>query len=1658
MRKILIAVLLTLIASTARPVVQEANLNRGPLPADAVHAPGPDQVSLFNGSLTIPIQIGHPYSLNSFSYGITVAYNSGLWDHIERVSGANVYNQVLPNLHTNAGLGWFVTLGKLVKPGDVLNPANETILKDVTQAQHKFVSFMPGIPGDSYPEHPDNLDERNNHDFFYTRDGSFIRMYDSGYGDWIMEQPDGTIHRYGAPSGRLSRIEDRHGNFLKIEYWDEIYPITGAKYWRLTDSIGRVHYIRFRTDLPYDLQNGRELVDRIELQTHAGTAIYVFEYGTATLTRPLIRDADPQLPATMNMTLLTGILLPDGTRYSMTRPGGAPGYWLSANEGCVNPAEACRDTSGLLSRLTLPTGGSIEWRYDTWSFNPSGLDDPNDTARLQHTAGVARRQTLSSANAVLGTWDYEQTLSGDRFDALTTVTYPPGGDSLAPRRTTKHWFSTWTAATPGDNSVWGFTEPEYGLNLSRRYARLDNGITRFKSSELAPCAGCPSEQTNYASWATDGGFKRIQSALETWPDGTWASSDSSGWDGAGHYRQQTTGGNFPSGNHRIAFTNFNPDGLPAPTSPWLINDYDFQLVTEGSSTLKSQSCFDPSSPYLLRRRIMKDTSFLSMWPVPMNDEIPPPRRAAVLARNHPNDVVVEHAKDALGNVIVRASYGGDVQSLASGDLCSMNLPSERWYEDRRTYRFGTLESVRPWSRVPAAPMSFLTVDRTVWTSGFATAERDTAGVETLYEEYDLLGRLKRSRTVYPGLAAYQGDARVSTSYNPTQTLPRIVETRSLDPMYGTELAFSSVVFDDFGRVSKQRVKLPNGGIGESSQEFDANGWLKKSTQAGAAAGTVWSDFDAFGRPRAIVAPDGRMTTVSLNGRRSRAITVRRATAADTAGNPVETATTSTEYFDRQGRLWRVEEPAGANGAVVQTTYSYDPAGRVTSVNTTSGGSSQVRWAVYDGRGFLTAETNPEKNGTTYFGSFDPAGNPQRVWQNQQGNGLFDLLYTRDGIGRVTRVQYNSPAGWRDLKSFTYATGNSGTDYANGKLKTAVRHNWHDRFGLDVQVTETYAYTGRSGRVGSRTTSVSTGQLFSQSWEWNSLGEVSRTNYPSCGHWPCSASSPARSVDRSFTSGWLTSILGYASSIGYHPSGALNYLYHANGVTYQQQVDFLTGVRPSRLLATARSSTWDSGIYSYDGSGAISKIGADLFLYDAAGRLKEGSAHDTTTRKQLYGYDAFGNMTSKTTWFGSSASTVTLPTSPATNRLTDAGYDPAGNMTSRAAVNYLYDAASSLIALSQPIAGRDWVYVYTADDEKLWSYDLAQERSYWTIRDLGGKPLREWVNNGSTGVEQWSWSRDWVWRGEALLATHSVYGLMHVDVDHLGTPRLFTNASGYVAATQKFFPFGEDTGAYSGEPLRFTGHERASAYELYAIPPPLDYMHARWYSPEIGRFLSTDPIGGDPSMPGSFNRYSYVLNDPMNRIDPDGMLFRQAFKFFAGLGRLNGSITVHAYTDDYLAADAEREFARFVWESAGRRSRDASNFLTGFGDGAGMAAPVHAVDLRSIRAAWTSEVWSGHDPIDYDSLAYDTGEGWGRTIGTSAWVMGPSLSRAAFGKGAGMNTGHGGVWRLGRARYEGKQYFSFRGTALNGFVSKYPRIASLMRIDPNAPHLHFWRLP
>ncbi len=134
--------------------------------------------------------------------------------------------------------------------------------------------------------------------------------------------------------------------------------------------------------------------------------------------------------------------------------------------------------------------------------------------------------------------------------------------------------------------------------------------------------------------------------------------------------------------------------------------------------------------------------------------------------------------------------------------------------------------------------------------------------------------------------------------------------------------------------------------------------------------------------------------------------------------------------------------------------------------------------------------------------------------------------------------------------------------------------------------------------------------------------------------------------------------------------------------------------------------------------------------------------------------------------------------------------------------------------------------------------------------------------------------------------------------------------GQQVALHNYFPFGQEaTSAEADEiQLKFTGHERDKTGT--GSRSELDYMHARHCSPVLGRFLSVDPAkSAKPSAPGSWNRYSYAGNNPINEIDPNGRESRAAMALEQDIQRLmRGEITQEQYIENINARGMGALFA------------------------------------------------------------------------------------------------------------------------------------------------------
>jgi RHS repeat-associated protein len=138
-----------------------------------------------------------------------------------------------------------------------------------------------------------------------------------------------------------------------------------------------------------------------------------------------------------------------------------------------------------------------------------------------------------------------------------------------------------------------------------------------------------------------------------------------------------------------------------------------------------------------------------------------------------------------------------------------------------------------------------------------------------------------------------------------------------------------------------------------------------------------------------------------------------------------------------------------------------------------------------------------------------------------------------------------------------------------------------------------------------------------------------------------------------------------------------------------------------------------------------------------------------------------------------------------------------------------------------------------------------------------------------------------WGGESGGTASNIHWLVS---DHLGTPRMIFDQSGSLANVKRhdYLPFGEELfaptglrtialGYSGGDGVRqqFTSKERD-------FETGLDYFLTRYYASTQGRFTLADPLSAlasaHPNIPQSWNSYTYVLNNPLKLVDPDGLMW------------------------------------------------------------------------------------------------------------------------------------------------------------------------------------------
>ncbi len=237
--------------------------------------------------------------------------------------------------------------------------------------------------------------------------------------------------------------------------------------------------------------------------------------------------------------------------------------------------------------------------------------------------------------------------------------------------------------------------------------------------------------------------------------------------------------------------------------------------------------------------------------------------------------------------------------------------------------------------------------------------------------------------------------------------------------------------------------------------------------------------------------------------------------------------------------------------------------------------------------------------------------------------------------------------------------------------------------------------------------------------------------------------------------------------------------------------------------------------------------------------------------------------------------VLLDVAEGMNTVTVQATDVSGNTTTKqyqvnltaTGASYTYDANGNLATKSEGTSA--WTYTWDAENRltqvaangstvALFAYDPLGRR----VQKLAAGVTTKWTSDGSAILRQTGGSATVKFvQGSGIdepLAIDDGTALSYYHADSLGSIVKTTNATGAVSFTRRTDVWGNPQvgGATAG--YAFTGREWEPETALY-------YYRARFYDPEIGRFISEDPL----RFRGGENFYLYVDDDPANFADPSG---------------------------------------------------------------------------------------------------------------------------------------------------------------------------------------------
>ncbi|WP_274055478.1 RHS repeat domain-containing protein [Thalassomonas actiniarum] len=771
------------------------------------------------------------------------------------------------------------------------------------------------------------------------------------------------------------------------------------------------------------------------------------------------------------------------------------------------------------------------------------------------------------------------------------------------------------------------------------------------------------------------------------------------------------------------------------------------------------------------------------------------------------------------------------------------------YQSFSNYKRGQAQTIT----LPAPySSSTISVSRTVDDNGWVTQTKDFEGNTTHYG-YDKLGRIAYIDPVDTAWA----DTLLSWSYSgglsnnqPVRTVKRCTLNAGKTACSDNARLTTTTTYDALFRPT--RVQTSDGST-TIYQNSSYNIYNKPTFQSFPSTATISSagtrfTYDGLQRQLTQTITDGGTVTTNYLADNKQRVT-------DGRGNA--TTTTYLAYGEpAYQQPLTITSPEN-----VTTTLAVNLFGNVTAITQAGKNSaldiSQTEYRAYDSRQRL-CQIKRDDVGTTVM-SLNDSGEILWQAQGQTATGNTSCNTSADAKDKVS-FAYDNHGNQRTL---SYGDGTATRTYTvnnNGDIKTITGGGFRQEYSYNSQ------------RLLDKESLTLDGKTFTLAYGYDALGSLSRLEYP--GNALAVDFAPngfGQATQATWTQADDTVYNFVKPGASYYPGGSINSFTYGNGIIHKTTLN--SRQLPSQIRDYLGSTSKVSLSYGYDNNNNITHItnGVDSnfsltsLSYDGQDRLTATTGNVAGIGSSTLSYDGLGNIRSysNTSILNPSSlsygynskmrlSSVTGSGSEGYDFGKDGSYDSRGNVTDNGKRSFDYNLAGQMTRSAKDNSSND--YLYDGYNRRIKTSD--SKGTSYSLYSQSGRLLYRETDKG--GI-------NYIFLGDKLVAKQ-------------GTGVVTKSDDADYNSVMNFKPFGETIETANDE-VSYTGHK-------FDTDLGLSYMQARYYDPVIGRFYSNDPVGFTGEV-DTFNRYSYVANNPYKYIDPDG----EAKSRGGGVGRsMRGAAT------------------------------------------------------------------------------------------------------------------------------------------------------------------------